>query len=90
MADMKPSSISKAEVHRLEETGSFSPATEGDKKEKALAGAGNVQLILNNETVLIPTPSPDPKGTSTDLRTERPLTISQTLSTYPHGGSGLS
>jgi hypothetical protein len=90
MADMKPSSISKAEVHRLEETGSFSPATEGDKKEKALGGAGNVQLILNNETVLIPTPSPDPKGTSTDLRTERPLTISQTLSTYPHGGSGRS
>ncbi|OAL03683.1 MFS general substrate transporter [Phaeosphaeriaceae sp. SRC1lsM3a] len=27
----------------------------------ALGGAGNVQLILNNETVLIPTPSPDPK-----------------------------
>jgi len=70
MADTKPSLISKAEMHHLEETGRFSPAIEDDKKGKALSGAGNVQLILNNETVLIPTPSPDPKGTSTDMRIE--------------------
>lgn len=82
--------MSKAEVHRLEETGSISPAMEGVKKAKALGGAGNVQLILNNETVLIPTPSPDPKGKSTDVRPNQPLTISQTLSTCPHGENGRS
>lgn len=80
--------MSKAEVHRLEETGSFSPAMEAERKEMALGGAGNVQLILNNETVLIPTPSPDPKGTLTHMEVERLLTISQTLLTYLHGGSG--
>lgn len=57
----------KAEVHRLEETGSFSQTVGDANKEKALSGAGNVQLILNNETVLIPTPSPDPKGMSTNM-----------------------
>jgi hypothetical protein len=75
MSDTKPSSMAKAEVHHLEETGSFSPAMEDAKKEKALGGAGNVQLILNNETVLIPTPSPDPKGTLSGTGKGQPLTV---------------
>lgn len=80
--------MSKAEVHRLEESGSVSLAMGDAKREKALSGAGNVQLILNNETVLIPTPSPDPKGKSIVKGAMQHLTISQTLLTCLRGGNG--
>lgn len=60
-------------MQTLEETGSA--GMESAKKEQALGGAGNVRLILNNETVLIPTPSPDPKGKSLNTGSKHCLTL---------------
>lgn len=39
---------------------------------------GTVQMLSQNETVLVPTPSPDPKGKSyTELRGERETLVSR-------------
>jgi hypothetical protein len=71
MAPPNTTTVSKTEIQHLEQT-SMSPSDlESSVKAPALGAAGNVQLILNNETVLIPTPSPDPKGL---MAIHRPMT----------------
>lgn len=51
---------------------------------------GNVQLLQGNETVLVPTPSPDPNGEpATDERFDTPANKArQTLSICHHGENG--
>lgn len=52
----------KPEVHLVEEA--VTGTADGDEitMSPAKRTVGTVQLLVKNETVLIPTPSPDPKG----------------------------
>jgi MFS family permease len=62
MAPLIAGSVSKTEVTHVEQATLSPSEMESTTKTPTFGAAGNVQLILNNETVLIPTPSPDPKG----------------------------
>lgn len=71
MAPAGAETISKTEVYHMEQAASSPSDVESTIKAPTFGAAGNVQLILNNETVLIPTPSPDPKGVNNDAKAPR-------------------
>jgi hypothetical protein len=78
MDSLKTTMEVKSSVEELETMG-------GSPKH---ATVGDAQLLVNNKTVLLPTPSADPHGTVNHILDMMQADFAQTASTFQRGGNG--